>query len=125
MLKSWSLGTLVLMLVQGLWFGSVLTGSYSEFLVLLLWASPFIAALVTAYLSPARKMIMGMSMAVVAAVLVVVANAVFQAVGTPVDFPGAKGGLTLFAITLLYSAVGAVLGGAAGQWFTRRRTMRT
>jgi hypothetical protein len=125
MLKAWSLGILILVLAQGLWFGSVLVGTYSEFLILLLWVSPFIAALVAAYLSPNRKMAMGLSMAVVAAVLVVVFNAAFQGAGTAVDFPGAKGGLTLFSITLLYSAVGAALGGATGQWLTRRRSMRT
>jgi hypothetical protein len=121
MWKAWCLGILVLVLAQGLWFGSVLTGFYSEFLVLLLWVSPFIAALVTAYSAPSRKMTMGVSMAVVAAVLVVAVNAAFQAAGTAVDFPGTKGGMTLFAITLLYSAVGAVLGSITGQWLTKKR----
>jgi hypothetical protein len=121
MLKAWSLGILVLAVAQGLWFGSVLANVYSDLLILLLWVSPFIAALVTAYLSPGRKMAIGVSMALVAAVLVVALNAAFQVVGTAVDFPGAKGGLTLFAITLLYSAVGAILGSATGQWLTRKR----
>jgi hypothetical protein len=121
MLKAGSLGIVVLVLAQGLWFGSLLGGAYTELLVLLLWISPFIAALVTAYLSPGRKMVMGMSMAVIAAVLVVVLNAAFQAAGNAVDFPGAKGGLTLFVMTLMYSAVGAFLGSVTGQWLTRKR----
>lgn len=121
MLRAWTLGILVLIVAQGLWFGSVLADVYADLLVLLLWISPFVAALVTAYLSPQRKMAMGVSMALVAAVLVVALNAAFQVVGTAVDFPGAKGGLTLFAITLLYSAVGAVLGSVTGQWLTRKR----
>ncbi len=122
MLKAGALGILVLVLAQGLWFGSLLGGAYSEFLVVLLWVSPFIAALVTAYLAPGRKIIMGMFMAVIAAVFVVLLNAAFQAAGTAVDFPGAKGGLILFVVTLVYSAVGAFLGSVTGRWLTRKRS---
>jgi hypothetical protein len=42
----------MLILAQGAWFGFVVAGTYSEHVGLLVWISPFVAALVTAYLSP-------------------------------------------------------------------------
>lgn len=124
MLKAWMIGVSILAPAQGLWFGSILAGSYLEYLVILLWCAPFLASVATAYRSPRAKVAMGASMAVVAAILVVVANSVFQAMGNAVDFPGPRGAVILFVITLLYSAIGAALGGAAGQWLARRTARR-
>ena len=122
MLKAWMIGFAILVAAQGLWFGAVIVGSYHGYLILLLWCSPILASVATAYHSPRAQLAMGTSMAVASAILVVIANGVFQAVGSAVDFPGPRGAAILFVITLLYSAIGAVLGGVVGQWLARRRT---
>jgi hypothetical protein len=64
---------------------------------------------------------MGVSMTVIAAVLVVAFNIAFQAAGVAIDFAGTRGGITLFTFTLMYSAIGAVLGSITGLWLTRKR----
>jgi hypothetical protein len=116
MTKALMVGIGLLIAAYALWFITLQIEQYSEFNVLILWASPFIAALVSAYLAPRKKLLLGISMVLPTAILGVTLNYIDQAQGNPVDFPGSSGALILFTTTLLYSAilcsVGAVIGRA-------------
>ena len=112
--RAWLTGAGIVALVYGAWFIALQASQYSEVLVFLLWLSPLVAALVTAYLAPRRKIMMGMSMVLPTVVLAVTLNFVYQWLGNAVDFPGARGGLLLFATTLVYSAILCGLGSIGG-----------
>jgi len=112
--KAWTVGLAILVAANGVWFFSLQASAFSELLVWLLWLSPVLAALATSYLSPRKKMLLGISMAIPAAVLAVVLNIVYESLGNAVDFSGSRGALTLFAITLAYSGVGSTIGSFVG-----------
>lgn len=90
-------------------------------LVLFLWLSPALAAFLVSYFSPQRRMFLGMSMALVAAVFAVLTNAIPQLLGDAVDFPGIQGALILFAITFVYSRFGCAVGIFCGYILAKRR----
>jgi len=121
MFKAWSSGFGIIVVAYATWFVLLQVGTYSELFVLLLWSSPFIAAFVSSYLGPSKKIWLGISMAVPTAVLAVVFNSVHQLLGNAVDFPGFKGGLILFTTTLIYAGIISGIGGAVGYFLTRRR----
>lgn len=102
------------MLVYAAWFIDLQVSQYSEALVFLLWLSPFIAALVSAYLAPRKKILLGMSMVLPTTILAVTLNFVIQWLGNAVDFPGARGGLIVFTTTLVYSGFLCGLGSMGG-----------
>jgi hypothetical protein len=112
--KAWSAGAGIVILVYTLWFLALLAGQYSEALVFLLWLSPLIAALVTGYLAPCKRFLLGMSMVLPTTILAVALNFIYQWLGNTVDFPGVRGGLILFTTTLLYSSILCVLGSVGG-----------
>jgi hypothetical protein len=116
MIKALVVGVGLLIAAYGLWFTALQNEQYSKFNVLILWASPFIAALLSAYLAPRNKLLLGISMVLPTAILSVALNYLYQAQGNLVDFPGSRGALILFMTTLLYSSilcgVGAVIGRA-------------
>lgn len=112
--RVWLTGAGIVALVYAAWFIALQASQYSEVLVLLLWLSPLVAALVTAYLAPSRKIMMGMSMVLPTVILAVTLNFAYQWLGNAVDFPGTRGGLILFATTLVYSAILCGLGSIGG-----------
>jgi hypothetical protein len=114
MLQAWSLGAAILLVAHGVWFVALQATTFSQTLVLLLWVSPVVAAFVSAYLAPRKKILLGTSMAIPATVLVDVLNSVYQSLGHAVDFPGLRGGLILVTLMLGWNAVLSALGGIAG-----------
>jgi hypothetical protein len=64
---------------------------------------------------------LAISLAIPAAVLILVVNFIYQIFGEGVDFPGLRGGLILFTVTLIYNSVLCVLGGSAGYYLSRRK----
>lgn len=121
MIRAWASGVGILLAANGLWLAALVANRYSQALVFLLWISPAIAAFVSASLAPSSKLLVGLSMAIPAALLAGVINLVYQALGNAVDFPGARGGLLLVLLALGWSAVVSAAGGAAGYFLTRRR----
>ena len=109
-------GVGLLIAAYGLWFATLQGEQFSEFNVLILWVSPFIAAFVSAYLAPRYKLLLGISMVLPTAILSVALNYLYQVQGSSVDFPGGHGAMILFMTTLLYSSIlcsiGAVIGRA-------------
>ena len=108
------------MLVHAAWFIALQASQYSEPLVFLLWLAPLVAAFVSAYLAPRKKILLGMSMILPTTILAVTLNFVYQWLGNSVDFPGARGGLILFTTTLVYSGILCVLGTMAGVVFAKK-----
>lgn len=118
-LKAWLVGVAVLLVSNGVWFVSLQAHSFSVLLVWLLWISPLIAALVSAYLSPRKKILLGISLAIPAAIFAVALNTIYELLGNAVDFPGLRGGASLFVITLGYSVLLCALGGGVGYYLSR------
>lgn len=119
--KAWFAGAGILVFAYVTWFAFLQVGTYSELFVFLLWSSPFIAALVSSYLGPSKKIILGASMAVTSAILAVIFNTAYQLLGNAVDFPNFQGGLILFATTLIHSGIVAGLGSVVGYFLARQR----
>ena len=119
-LRAWLAGVMVLVVANGAWFVSLQAHKFSSSLIWLLWISPLIAAFVSAYLSPRKKILLGISLAIPAAVLAVALNVTYELLGNAVDFPGVRGGTILFVITLGYSAMLCALGGGAGYYLAKR-----
>lgn len=121
MLKAWMLGAGVLLVAHGIWFAALQTNTFSQPLILLLWASPIVAAFISAYFAPRKKILMGTSMAIVATILVGALNSLYQSLGHAVDFPGFRGGFVLITVMLGWNVVLSLLGGATGYFLTRSR----
>jgi hypothetical protein len=117
--KVWAVGVAVIAVAQVGWFLLLGTKSFSQALVILLWASSGIAALMVSYLSPSRKILMGLSLTVPAAVLIALLNYGYQLIGHTSDFPGARGAAILFTVALAWNAVICGLGAAAGYFLAR------
>lgn len=114
MLRAWSAGAGIIILVYTAWFIALQAAQYSEALVVLLWLSPLAAALVTSYLAPRKKILLGISMVLPATILAVALNSVYQWLGNAVDFPGVQGGLILFTTTFVYGGILCGLGSIGG-----------
>ena len=121
MFKAWSIGIVILVVAYVAWFASLQIDKYAELLILFLWLSPFIAAFVSSYLGPSKKILLGASMAVPASILTVVFNSIYQLMGNSVDYPGIKGGLILFTTTLIYAGIISGVGGAAAYFLSRKK----
>lgn len=114
MLKAWFAGVGIVVVGYVAWFIVLQTSQYSAVLVFLLWLSPLVAALVSAYLTPRKKVLLGISMVLPTTVLAVALNLIYQWLGNAVDFPGLRGGLILFTTTLVYSSILCGIGSAGG-----------
>jgi len=136
-LRAYLGGLAVLSFAYGAWFVAVRFGGTYLFgvrigeireiyygLVLFLWLSPALAAFLVSYFSPQKKMLLGMSMAFVAAIYAIVINTVPQLLGDAVDFPGIQGAVILFTITSVYSGVGCAAGGFCGYMLAKRRAAK-
>lgn len=121
MSRAWVVGFMMLITVDAIVVIATLIEFYPRALLLLLQVSPFVAAFISSYLSPQKKIILGTSMAIPAALLGVVVTFMYQLVGKPVDFPGLKGGLILFEISLVYGLVVCTLGGILGYFVSKKR----
>jgi hypothetical protein len=114
MIRAWGAGFIILLIVDMMVVVATLIEVYPQALMLLLRISPFIAAFVSAYLSPRRKVIMGTSMAIPTALLGVLVTFAYQLFGKEVDFRGIAGSLIVFAVSLVYGAVLCAIGGIVG-----------
>lgn len=122
--RAWLFGAAIIILVYAIWFIVLQLNLYSEVLVFILWACPFFGALITAYKAPQNKILLGISLSVVSALLAIFINFITQSRGISVDFPGVKGGVTLLSITLLYSVILCVLGSYVGKFLAHRLARR-
>jgi len=121
MIRAWALGIVILLVSDGVWLFALQSAVFSGELLILMQSSPFIAASTSAYLAPRKKIYLAISLAIPAALLILVMNFIYQIYGKGVDFPGLRGGLILFTITLIYSGVLCVLGGSAGYFLSKRK----
>jgi len=118
--KSWFIGLGILILFYLVWFIALQLRQYSEVLVFLLWMSPLVAAFISAYLSPRNKILVGVSMVFPTAILSVTLNILSQLFGNAVDFPGFRGGLILFANTIVYGGILCGIGAIGGSFLNKK-----
>jgi len=122
LLGVWTAGMAIIVVAQIGWFLFLGTQTFSQFFFALLWASSGIASFVVSFLSPRRKVAMGLSLLVPAAVLIAVLNYVYQLMGHGSDFPGLRGAVLLFSIALAWNAATCGIGTAAGYFLSRTST---
>lgn len=121
MFVAWSAGAGILVAAYAIWFTVLHLYKFSESIMLLFWLSPLIAAFVSSYFGPSKKIALGASMAVPAAILAVLFNLLDQLYDRAVDFPGLQGGLILFFVTLIYAGILSGIGGFMGCFLARKR----
>lgn len=104
--KAWGQGALLMTIAYGVWRGLFPLRVPAEILVVFCWIAPAIAAFVTAYRAPCRKILLGTSLAVVQATLYSIDNIILiftTKYGT--DFPGFTGTLVVFALSLFFTSL--------------------
>ena len=119
-LKAWLVGAVTMISIILVWFVFLQAGVFSEAALVLLWISPLLASFMTSYLSPSHKILMGTSMAFLAALLAVASNSMHQFSGTAVDFPGLKGGVVFFGLVLISSIVVSIPGSLTGYALSKK-----
>jgi len=122
MLNAWLIGVGILAVAYLVWFFALLAKLFSGSLVILLWLAPFIAALISSYLGPSKKVLLGISMAIPTAIFAIAFNAGYQLLGNAVDFPGLKGTLILFVVTVIYGGILSLIGGVIGYFLSKQRS---
>lgn len=107
------------------WTASIENQNFSLLLLSLLWASPLIASTLVAYLSPKRKVLMGVIATLPALACAVGLNSAFQMAGQRVDFPGFRGALALTVASLIWLLPICTLGGVLGFLLSRKKGVET
>ena len=120
--KAWGLGAVIVCLAYATWFISLWANQFTEVLAFFLWGAPALAAFVTAYLTPRKKIIMGTSMAFLAASLAGILNFVCEALGRAVDF---RGMTILVVIFLAFNGMLCIAGATCGYFLTRKSTSKS
>lgn len=115
------IGLLSVVVPNLVWFVALQLAVYSEILLVTFWSAPFLGSFTSAFLSPRYKWLVGLAMLLPAIVIPLTINAVYQAVGVLVDFPGVKGALILAWNIGLSSLVLGTLGTILGVTFSRER----
>lgn len=121
MARAWIAGFMILFIADMLWIVGLQFEVLSKTLLLAGQVSPFIAAFASSYLAPRRKILLGCSMSVPAAILGVALTAVYQLFGAAGGFRGIQGAWILFEITIVYSAILCIAGSGAGYFLSRKR----
>jgi hypothetical protein len=91
-------------------------------LAMAIWGVPVVAAFATSCLAPNRKFLVGLAVALPAAVMVGISNYVFEAMGNPVDFPGFKGSALVAGMSFPLLVVLCGVGALAGHFTSRAWT---
>ena len=109
----------VLVLAHVLYAGVLIKVSYHEFLRWILLGAPGFAACIAAYMSPSRKLLMGISMALYGAVIGMLSAVGYEYFGLHVDRIG--GPLATFVILFAYDAALSVVGSVVGVFLSHKR----
>ena len=120
MSKALALGFGILLAAHGAWLGCLLAKTFSQAMLLLLWLSPLVAAIISAYVAPSKKIIVGASMAIPATILAGALNLGYEALGNPVDFPGPQGAFVVVKVTLVWTLLVCTAGGIGGYFLARK-----
>lgn len=119
----WGLGILVA--VSVLWFVALEFELYWSVLAFVIWASPFAAAALVAYLAPRHQLLLGLSMTIPAVLLPLAFHGLYQLRGNQADFPGLDGAVNLAVMitpfTLLLCAGGSLAGMIAARRLRKAR----
>ena len=119
MIRAWFIGFLILLGIDLVFLVTSLFEISHRILWMLLQISPLIASFVTAYLSPRKQVLLATTLTAPTAFLGLAVTIIYQLLGKAVDFPGFKGGLILFEISLLYGFILCSLGGVIGYIFSK------
>lgn len=122
MLGAWLAGLAIIIVGDLLWWGVLTDLPFAEPLRLFLFLVVPVAALVTTYLSPRHRFLMGMSLAPCGALVGYLAQQVYASLGYHVDRIGVDAISTLqvlLVFNVLYALIGSLLG-LAVRWVVAR-----
>ncbi len=120
MIKAFLVGTGVLLVAQAMW-GLILLQMLPPIPVVgLLWmGSPTIASFVAAFWAPRRKVTIGISMVVMAAVIFSMTNLGCEEIfEMRSDFHGIKGAVLVMFLTIAFNLIPCVLGAYVGRYLS-------
>jgi len=122
MLKAWLLGAAVLVVAHAMWWGVAAGIDRAEGLRVILFIFPVLAAFLVTYLSPSRKIALGMSMGIFGAVVGMFAMFLYEQLGYHVDQIGGPIATIsiLLAVHLAYAFAGTVIGYLAVRFRSKR-----
>lgn len=118
---AWSLGFLVLLISHCFWYIVLTAYQPSYGLRIFWWASFSVAAFLVSYISLARKILLGISMAIPGAMLSGGLNLIYELTGHPVDFPGWNATIVLVLLSLPWYIILCFVGSIAGYFFKKVR----
>jgi hypothetical protein len=121
MLRAWTYGLGVLLVAHGAWFVALQIGEPPSAIIVLLWLSTIVAAFISAYLAPQKKVGLGISMAIPTTILAILLNSLYQLSGKAVDLTGFQGGVILAVVVLVESAILCSLGAFFGSYLSNRK----
>jgi hypothetical protein len=124
MLRAWAWGVLILVACNA-GFGVLLpfVGSAGTLHVLMLvaWVSSVMAAFVVAFLAPRKRVQLGISMAVPAALVLGAVNELWHRSGRPTDLSGAQGWIFIAVVGVVWNLALCAPGAVAGAWLAKRQ----
>lgn len=125
MFRAWAWGVLILAACNagfGILLSWVSSASALHVLMLFAWFSSVVAAFVVALLAPRRRIQLGISMAVPAALVLGALNEIWHRSGRPTDLSGAPAWTFLAVVGVVWNVALCAPGAVAGAWFARRRS---
>jgi hypothetical protein len=128
MKKSWAYGAATVLIAHVLWLVLILIQANADWVMPAIVMMLFviiniagIAAFVSALRAPRDPVLLGLTMAPLAAVITTAGNLLLVASGSHLDFTGAGGSLDLFFVALTYGFFVAAIGAGIGAWLAQRR----
>lgn len=120
MIRAFGRGSAIVVVIFGAYALASAAVRESDAVTWLASLAPGVAALVASASAPRKRLLMGLAMAPVAALVAAVINAVDYWRGGVTDFPGMRGAVSVVEFVLAISAVPALVGSIAGYAMARR-----
>ena len=117
--KAWMIGIALLVLVHIAWFSILKMHMDIGFVRYGFGAAVVVCSLAGALVTPKKNILVGMSLAIPAALISAASNFVYELLGNAVDFPGMKYSLMLGLIALPWHLLLCTLGGVIAHFMTQ------
>jgi hypothetical protein len=119
--RAFGVGVLILASGYAIWAACLYAEVATEAMTVVFWCVPVLAGFVAAWIARRSWLLLGLGLAVSAAVFAVLLNFYYQVRGLAVDFPGIGGGIIVGTLAAVWSAIAATTGAAAANFIRRRQ----
>jgi hypothetical protein len=115
-LRAWGIGFGILFAVDIIWFISMQFKMFTMVFYYVGQIVPIVAAGISAHFAPRKKVLIGMSMAIPATIIMISLAVISQAFGNDIDFEGLNinDRMIITLITFIYSIIICTLGTVGG-----------